>query len=298
MRGSNFDHVVNASGEVQICCPSCGDMKYHLYLNYFKRVGHCFRCGIGGSFKKLKDVYEVDIPDERGIEMPLRQPVLDEKPALIELPEGHALLLDSWFKEEGKPFRVYLEGRGVNLGDVQHYRLGYCPYGEWMWRVIIPYYEYGRVLYYQGRSIIDSPSMKKYKNPTELAIGVGKSNVLFNADACNESEVIVVCEGAFSAMAVGHSAVGISGNTVSEFQLSKVANSKAKDILVMLDGNAWDFAVRLANSLYGASYGKTVWLASLMYEEDPASVSKDRLNTIIDGVIEFNPSKMAELLML
>lgn len=46
----------NSDRELRICCPSCNENKYKLYVNPEKKVFHCFKCDF--SCKNQKDVFD------------------------------------------------------------------------------------------------------------------------------------------------------------------------------------------------------------------------------------------------
>lgn len=55
--------------------------------------------------------------------------------------------------------RAYLEARGVTQADTQGARLGFCEFGRWHDRILIPLYDHfsQQLLAYQGRTIINAP---------------------------------------------------------------------------------------------------------------------------------------------
>ncbi|MGB9812464.1 MAG: DUF3854 domain-containing protein [Thermovenabulum sp.] len=51
-------HKSTPSGEIRICCPFCGDKKYHMYVNLEKGVYNCFLCGAKGKIKDRDNINE------------------------------------------------------------------------------------------------------------------------------------------------------------------------------------------------------------------------------------------------
>jgi len=47
--GLSLGNRTSRPDEVRVCCPFCGDSKYHLYLNTDKQVFNCYRCGEKGG---------------------------------------------------------------------------------------------------------------------------------------------------------------------------------------------------------------------------------------------------------
>jgi DNA primase len=264
----------NPVTDLQISCPFCvSNNKLHMHVSIVKNVVHCFKCGYGGSWitfvmdvlgcsyvKALSELYVVpkirhDITDTLIKELQ-KKPITHNKEDL-KLPEDFTLLGDSDSHAARQAIRYMSKVRGFTKEDWEFYNIGICIATLPM-RVVIPI-EDG---YYQARAI---PSWlePKYLNPKSEA-----RYYLFNSAALELYDEVVICEGAFSAMAVGRNAVALIGKELPYEKLQRLLESPVKDFIIALDYGAGKFAVSVADSLYKG--GKSVKLWKFKDERDPA----------------------------
>ena len=116
----------------------------------------------------------------------------------------------------------YLRSRKLDDDGIRKYNLLYSPSLK---RIIIPFIENGRIVWWQGRTIVNSKL--RFTNPK----GVKGSMVVFNLDAVTDRAIIV--EGPFDAMMVDGQAV--AGATASDWQVAKILSKKPKEIIVVPD---------------------------------------------------------------
>ena len=208
---------------------------------------HCFNCGFKAGWspgkllsKNTKDLFrwlgmnDNDIGKLNLISLKLKddQPVL-KKPLnfILEerpLPEGARLLKD-WAQEVWKPgededmVRVfeYLVSRGMDL-----------DWYDWMWtpapgyidRLLIPFYQDGKIVGYTGRKITEG----KPKYLTDAQPGY-----VFNLDRqTNGRKYVIVVEGQFDAIAIDGCAV--SHNDPNETQIMRL-NALNREVIVVPD---------------------------------------------------------------
>jgi len=115
--------------------------------------------------------------------------------------------------------------------------------------------------WWQGRLII--PGQPKYISPPWP-----KSDSLWNADALVNGGKVVVCEGVFSAIAVGDSAIALCGKSMSNLQAKRIATAGLDEIVVMLDADAVDYACETARVLHSRCNAKI--MIQYMASGDPA----------------------------
>ena len=264
----------NPVTDLQVSCPFChSDTKLHMHVSIVKNVVHCFKCGYGGSWvsfvmdnsgisyaKAIMELYVTpkireDISSTLERELQAKSLVPDKKTNLC-LPPDFQLLKDSKSTAALKVVK-YLEGRGFHKEDWEYYNIGMCT-GTHPMRVVIPI-EDG---YYQARTI---PSWlePKYINPKSEA-----RHYIFNSSALDLYSEVVICEGAFSAMAVGRNAVALLGKELTKEKLERLLDSKVETYIVALDYDAEKHAVAIADNLYKG--GKTVKMWKFSDERDPA----------------------------
>lgn len=93
-------------------------------------------------------------------------------------------------------------------------------------RIIIPFFKYGRLIYYQGRAI-DNKNTKKYLN-----MEVPKTNIIFNMDMLyrNLDRPLYVFEGVFDAIHVD--GVAVMENSMTSNQIEILNRSPRKKVIV------------------------------------------------------------------
>jgi len=123
-----------------------------------------------------------------------------------------------WYNKAKK----YLEDRKIY--DERFY---FCTNGAYGGRVIIPYYSLeNKLIYFNGRTIIDSPL--RYKGPAK-EIGVGKEDVLFFTHYPPAGQTIYLCEGEFDALSLsktGLAAAACGGKNLSDKQAVQLSPYK------------------------------------------------------------------------
>ena len=207
----------NEGRELAVPCPYHDrgrDPGKKLWVNVQKRVFICYKCDEKGSFRKLLAKFR-EVKPQAFADVP--QDVLDALSTPMEAPQGPiehpgytATLPDEfeplWGKEPtdpvGKKALKYLTGRHLDADTIEIYRLGYCKYGEYAYRIIIPTYEEGRLVYWLGRDFTGKQDLK-VKNPSKAHAGVGSKEWLFNMNLAEDFRHLVICEGVFDAMAAG-----------------------------------------------------------------------------------------------
>ena len=153
----------------------------------------------------------------------------------------------------------YLAERGLTLGTIVDFGVGYCTKGMMAERIAIPIHnQEGKVVAYVGRFAGEPPEgTPKYKLPP----GFRKSLELFNIDRAAKEPAdrpFVIVEGFFDCMKLHQHGcrrtVALMGSTMSAVQeeLIRKCTTSASRVIVMLDedqaGRAGrdDIAIRLA----------------------------------------------------
>ena len=165
-------------------CPFCHHHKKKLQINVQTQQWHCWVCDAKGKriqrllkrlqvdSHKLKKIYEIygddyvvysnDTEEEK---VELRLP--NEFQSLLKEPKGKINPLFRKVKE-------YANQRCITQEDIIRYNIGYCDYGHYAGRIIIPSYDMdNRLNYFIARSVFDEEKFK-YKNPP-----VSKNIIMF-----------------------------------------------------------------------------------------------------------------------
>lgn len=294
------------SDEWLMDCWVCDAKK--LYFNVAKVKGFCVKCweprslediaqqsGIGRhqvhqyvADAKLADMRATGLKEHMLQGLMGTNRVLSKELPEIQFPDEYRTLRDGQESINGKQAIHYMVARGFNLKLLFAMGFGYCATGFYRQRVIIPFYEDGRLVYWQARTYNKSKQYdKKILNPSTRLVTTGKTQVLFNLEAVYRHPVVVVTESWGSSLAVGTQSIAINGFHMSERQLELIKESPVETVILLLDPGqevvAWDTAKRLS-----------VWkrvLVSTLIDGDPNEVTR---SVLYKAVIEAVPYTIGE----
>ena len=139
--------------------------------------------------------------------------------------------------------RNYLKRRGFNIDELARKGWGYCNEGKYLGYVIIPFTEHGQLTYFNARLYMGAGP--KYNNPEVDITGLGKSFIIYNADALEIYKTVYICEGAIK--------------------------SPVEKFIILIDPDAKDKALDLAFKLVPFKKVKVVFLPD---NEDVNSLGK------------------------
>lgn len=155
---------------------------------------------------------------------------IPDPPQIIDLPENFQTLTGKKTKIKERALK-YLYSRGFTDKDILIWKIGFCNYGEYQDRIIIPSFDdEGNVNFFVGRSYTND--WMKYKNPQ-----VSK-NIIFNDLNINWNDDVVLVEGVFDAMKCKN-AIPLLGSTIREkSKLFQKICKKKPTVYVALDEDA------------------------------------------------------------
>lgn len=281
-------HTVEGSWpEFRLCCPLCHETKYRFGVNVEKQVAHCFRCDVALGKRELFDLLGFNpLPDIHGDPSEAIREILEEKSERKSKPAVSGIEIEGTFMAGAKDHPLYyraaryLAGRGFDpyhLAETYHLILP-DPGSPLDDRVIFPIIEGQEIVYYQARAL--GRALPKYLNPPKRICPVGKSQFIFNFSQAiqylgnnPQCERLVICEGIFSALAVGENAVCLFGKEASQTQLNLIFRSGVEKVHVLLDPGAEINALKLAAQLHTRLDVKI----SFLQGGDPNEVPKDYL---------------------
>jgi hypothetical protein len=293
------------SAEFVFDCWLCGG-KEKLYFNVSKLIGFCQKCSSPVSLHQLaaelggvsiKDIQEYIVEAQtRGAHTAdFKDNVLNAllaegtkaamAPQEISLPPSFRTLEEGQTSVTGRKAIAYMEHRGFDISVLHELQFGYCSSGYYEGRIIIPFWEDGKLVYWQARDFTGKqPPSKKIMNPPAGSVSIGKSSVLFNYDVARRFSSVIVCESWGSALATHRCAVGLNGKNMSTVQRDKLLATEAEQFFVLLDhgaaGDAWKVAEQLAAH-------RPTMIAFLPYG-DPNEVSKHVLFEAISNAQPYN----------
>ena len=262
------------NGESAFHCPFCNHHKKKLQVNFDTQKWHCWVCNAGGHkigilLRKINapkqiisEVLKI-LGDYRGVKHEK-----DEKTEYnVSLPQCYKPL---WKKSDDTLYKHaihYLKQRNIGPIDILRYSIGYCSSNGYSNRIIIPSYDAdGKLNYFIARDMFPN-SKFKYKNPP-----MSKDTVCFEM-FINWKEPIVLCEGAFDAIAIRNNAIPLLGKFPSKTLVMRLVEKKVKTIYIALDEDAKKDAVKLSKFLM--DYGINTYLLN-MKDKDPSELGFKR----------------------
>jgi len=202
----------------------------------------------------------------------------------VELPKEFKPLYQKSNSIKWKHALNYLLNRGLRVEDIVKYNIGFCESGEYEDKIIIPSYdERGKLNFFVGRSFYDTKF--KHKNPK-----VSKDIVGFDL-LVNWDTPIVLCEGAFDAIAIRRNAIPLFGKSIQSELEKKIVGNSVKKLYICLDSDALKNALGLAKKFM--SYGIETHLVDLG-DEDPSEMGYERINKKIYDTPALDLRKLME----
>lgn len=291
-----FDGEWQASGEFLIRCPVCGDnpTHNHCFINLKKKTFYCHYQGCTGRLGELiKEHKDVDLEPRLGITEKKKYPPVDFNQ--FNMVTG---IEDS----NDRLAMAYLKKREISKDDIELYSIGYCTNttNRYYGRIILPITENEEIVCLSARSFL--PFIK----PSYLFPHFGETictagEVIWGYDYAQAHGAVVLVEGVFDAMAVnrkqsfGLCGLALLNKAMTKAQLNKLLKlDKRVGFMIMLDADAYKDSLKIARKLF--NYGRLVYVCSLS-EGDPASVSKEKLNSALEKARIFDDElEMEELL--
>jgi hypothetical protein len=103
--------------------------------------------------------------------------------------------------------------------------------------VLWPYYEFGELVYWQSRSVIN----KTFNFPTNVINvdggKIGKSDFLYGFDDCEPNKYLILVEAIFDKMTLGDQCCAIGGAMLTDKQVRKVCFLKPKSGIILAIDN-------------------------------------------------------------
>ena len=257
-------------GQISFNCPVCDDgrNKHNLEVNYVENVYKCWSCGdsegthgaLGKIFdkygnKKQKKLYTVLKP-----ETVVKR---EKKKKTLKLPESFTLFKDS---SPVYPVRKqalnYLHNRGISDYIIEKYQIGFCDRGDHAGRIVIPSYDNkGELNYYISRSW-NPMSRAKYKNPE-----AEKDKIIFWENLIDWTKDLYLVEGAFDGIFLNN-AIPMLGKHMSELLFNTIYKKAKANVIICLDGDAWENALKLYHELNGGDLYDKIKILKLPIDQD------------------------------
>ena len=162
-------------------------------------------------------------------------------PQIIDLPENFQTLTGKKTKVKRKALK-YLYSRGFTDADILTWKIGFCDFGEFQDRIIIPSFDnQGNLNFFIARSYTDD--WMKYKNPK------ASKDIIFNGLNIDWNSDIILVEGVFDAMKCKN-AIPLLGSTLREDSVlfQKICQNKP-NVYLALDDDVKDKEFGIAKRL-------------------------------------------------
>ncbi len=274
-------------------CPFCKHHKKKLFINLNaedERLGfyHCWVCNEGGRslpylLKKL-NVNNTLIERVRNIISQYKKEQIFTKKRVTKQSDKNSVWLPNQFEplyKRGNGVQYnhainYLKSRGITMADIIRYNIGYCETGQYKSMLIFPSYDQsGQLNYFVARSYFKGDQIK-YLFPK-----VNRNQIIFNQLLVNWKQQIFICQGIFDALTLGNNAVPLMGKFMSRKILSKITQNRPKLIRVVLDGDAHEDALKIAQELI--KYDLIVQVIKLKQQEDPNTLGVAGMMQVISN---------------
>lgn len=260
-------------------CPYCGGEK-KFGINLSNNRCNCFKCGEHPSpislvmyLENTDNFHEVlsilESGDYSGYVF---------KEEKVELKGKKEFFLPDGFKNISmgtsllaRSARNYLKKRGFNIEELARKGWGYCNTGKYLGYIIIPFMEHRQLTYFNARLYMGAGP--KYNNPEVDITGLGKSFIIYNADALEIYRTVFICEGAINAETLGENGIATGGKSVSRYQVNRLIKSPVEKFIILIDPDAKDKSLDLAFKLVPFKKVKVVFLPD---NEDVNSLGKRR----------------------
>ena len=249
-----LNRVLNSNGtklrkqdEYMYWSPFISHHKPKLQINITTGKWHCWVSNVGGHnlfqlFKKVGASNEhFSELGELVDDVPRYKKTKDTSKEVVQLPKEYKPLWNGGDSIVKRHALSYLYKRGINDQDILKYDIGYCDFGLYSNRIIIPSYDSdGKLNFFVGRDFYNG-KMKYRNSPTSKDI-IG-FDLFINWD-----EPIILCEGVFDAMAFRRNAIPLFGKTVMKNLMKKIIESRVKTIYLGLDNDAIVDAVNITEN--------------------------------------------------
>jgi len=277
-----FEGVWKSQVEYLIKCPYCGDHRTHnhCYVNTDKGMFMCHHCGEAGPIERLMQ----DHADGEEIE---RGPGIVEKARHEEIDVRLFKQVTGMHNTMDRMALTYLKSRGLSKSEIAVYKIRYMDFGRYYGRVIFPVIENTDYVSFVARSFMEKVRPKYlFPHHGETKLTTNECMWGWNCVKGFRQDLVILVEGIFDAVSINRKShrncggVALHSKQLGEAQLRKLLNlDRFTQFIVMMDGDAHKDGLKIAKKL--KSYGRDVKMALLNKDEDPDSITEERLTEVL-----------------
>ncbi len=273
----------SSSGQMQFDCPACseeqgmpqGNGRGNLEVNYEKGWFHCWSCGERNNMKGRLPYLITRYGNARILkDFLLVKPEFKEKTEtgethLLKLPEGFKLLhqCNPNLHRYNDAIK-YVHNRGISDDIIRDKKLGFCSTGKYANRIIVPSYNLnGELNFFVGRAFY------RWVKPKVLNEEAEKELIIFNEADVNWDATIYLVEGPFDHLVTPNS-IPLLGKYVSDYLFHMLQTKANCDIVIVLDGDAYEDAKEIYLKLNVGNLRNRVRIVQLNREYDPSLINE------------------------
>jgi len=166
----------------------------------------------------------------------------------------------------------YLNERGVTKNDVIRYNIGYCEWGEYAKRIIIPSYDKdGNLNFFSARDFSGESPFKYMLSPWTKDI-VGFEVFI------NWNEPVTIVESPFNAITIRNNSIPLFGKTISDSLLERLIQTNVS-VNVCLDKDAERDSIRICEEFLKLGLNNIKFVK--LTKKDPNEIGFIEMNKLI-----------------
>ena len=275
-------------------CPFCNHHKPKLEINFTDNKNgdnpwHCWACNKKGRklrslFKQIKASPEYFSQLKKLVKSGYEVEEIKSEEKILELPKEFKNLIGSK-NIISRHASAYLKRRNINEDDILKYNIGYCEYGPYADRIVIPSYNSKGILNYFTSRTFKEDTFQTYKNPDT------SRNIIPFEMFINWNLPIILCEGPFDAIAIKRNVIPLLGKNIQSNLMKKLVSSKVKKIYIALDTDAIKQALKFCEELLNE--GKEVYLVELP-GKDPSEMGFKEFTKLVQKATPLNQFSLME----
>ena len=288
---SHYKIKVRLSGKnisskcVGVNCPFCRDSGFH--CGVFKNSGNftCWRCDESGSFyaliREYKGIYYEEYRftmAELLISFPHLSTFVVEEPEEQTTEEPAKLPTHFRRIDDDCPnvVRRFLKSRQFSVFECKRYKAGFCAYGKYAMRLIVPIYFENNLVGFQGRDVTGKARIKYKTSQNHI------NNYLYGYDDF-EGDTAIVVEGVFDQWRLGDTSLCSFGTKLTARQRRLITELKLNTLIFAWDGDAYNKAIKEMKEF--APFIDNIYVLRLPVGEDPDTLGKAGILSLIEETL-------------
>lgn len=292
-----------SANDVNICCPFCGEDRFHLAIHRENGKMNCWVCDLDGfkyrpnfvnlvmelencdfiTAKSIIKDYTIDSEDDDVVE--------HVTPSFLSLPQEMQSFHDTICNEHWSVAYGYLESRGFDMTHVDKYKLGFCSHGEYAYRIIVPIYFEGKLVSFVGRDYTSMLGLR-YMNCRSKDVLMKNSDVLYGYDnyisyrMSVDTNHLYLLEGCTDVWSLGDVSVGLLTNKIHSNQVSLLIRLGLKSLTIAMDPGSYSRGINIAEKL--CPFIRKIKVLKLI-DGDPAEIGLSGVQSIENKTSMFIP---------